>query len=33
MQAKVSEILQNYCDAAVTKLTRFSHFMDAANAV
>ena len=33
MQAKVTEILQNYSDAAVAKLTQFSHFMDAANAV
>ncbi len=33
MQAKVTEILQNYCDAAIVKLTRFSHFMDATNAI
>ena len=33
MQATVTEILQNYSDAAITKLTRFSHFIDAANAV
>ena len=33
MQAKVTEILENYCDAAVAKLTHFSHFIDAANAV
>lgn len=33
MQAKVTEILQNYCDAAIAKLTQFSHFIDAANAV
>ena len=33
MQAKVTEILQGYCDATVAKLTQFSHFIDAANAV
>ena len=33
MQAKVTEILQNYSDAAIAKLTQFSHFTDAANAV
>ena len=33
MQAKVSEILEGYCDAAVAKLTQFSHFINAANAV
>lgn len=33
MQAKVTEILQNYCDAAIAKLTQFSHFIDAANAL
>ena len=33
MQAKVTEILQNYCDAAIAKLTHFSHFIDAANAL
>ena len=33
MQAKVSEILQDYCDAAVAKLTQCSHFIDATNAV
>ena len=33
MQAKVTEILQNYCDAAIAKLTQFSHFINAANAV
>ena len=33
MQARVTEILQNYSDAAVAKLTQFSHFIDAANAV
>ena len=33
MQAKVSEILQNYCDAAIVKLTQFSHFVNAADAV
>lgn len=33
MQAKVTEILENYCDAAIVKLTQFSHFINAANAV
>ena len=33
MQAKVSEILQNYSDEASAKLTQFSHFIEAANAV
>ena len=33
MQAKVSEILQDYSDAAVAKLTQFSHFINATNAV
>ena len=33
MQTKVTEILQNYSDAAIVKLTRFSHFIDATNAV
>ena len=33
MQAKVSEILQNYSDEAIAKLTQFSHFIEAANAV
>jgi len=33
MQAKVTEILQNYGDATIAKLTQFSHFIDAANAV
>ena len=33
MQAKVTEILENYSDAAVVKLTQFSHFINAANAV
>ena len=33
MQAKVTEILQNYSDAAIVKLTQFSHFINAANAV
>ena len=33
MQAKVTEILENYSDAAIAKLTQFSHFVDAANAV
>ena len=31
--AKVSEILQDYSDEAIARLTRFSHFIDAANAV
>ena len=33
MQAKVTEILQDYSDEAITKLTQFSHFINAANAV
>lgn len=33
MQAKVSEILEGYCDAAVAKLTQSSHFINAAHAV
>ena len=33
MQAKVTEILDDYCDAAIAKLTQFSHFINAANAV
>ena len=33
MQAKVTEILENYSDAMVAKLTQFSHFINAANAV
>lgn len=33
MQAKVTEILENYCDATVAKLTQFSYFINAANAV
>ena len=33
MQAKVTEILENYSDAAIAKLTQFSHFTNAANAV
>ena len=33
MQAKVTEILEKYSDAAIAKLTQFSHFIDAANAV
>ena len=33
MQAKVTEILENYSDAAIAKLTQFSHFINAANAV
>ncbi len=33
MKAKVTVILQNYTDAAIAKLTKFSHFINAANAV
>ncbi|RKU33076.1 DDE endonuclease [Candidatus Poribacteria bacterium] len=33
MQAKVTEILDKYSDAAVAKLTGFSHFINAANAI
>ena len=33
MQAKVSEILLNYCDATIAKLTGFSLFIKAANAM
>ena len=33
MQAKVSEILHNYCDATIAKLTGFSLFIKAANAI
>ena len=33
MQAKVTEILCSYCDAATAKLTGFSHFIMAANAI
>ncbi len=33
MQAKVTEILQNYSDAAIAKITGFSHFINAANAI
>ena len=33
MQAKVTQILENYSDEAIAKLTRFSHFMNAANAL
>ncbi len=33
MQAQVTEILQSYSDAAIAKLTGFSHFIKAANAV
>ena len=33
MQAKVTQILENYSDAAIAKLTRCSHFMNAANAL
>ena len=33
MQARVSEILHNYCDATIAKLTGFSLFINAANAI
>lgn len=33
MQAKVSEILHNYSDAMIAKLTGFSLFINAANAI
>ena len=33
MQAKVTEILQNYCDATIAKLTGFSLFINVANAI
>ena len=33
MQAKVTEILGDYSDTAIAKLTRFSHFINAANAI
>ena len=33
MQAKVTQILDKYSDAAVAKLTGFSHFINAANAI
>ena len=33
MQAKVSQILEGYCDAVVAKLTQSSHFINAAHAV
>ncbi len=33
IQAEVTEILGNYSDAAISKLTQFSHFSNAANAV
>ena len=33
MQAKVTEILLNYSDAVIAKLTGFSHFIKAANAI
>ena len=33
MKTKVTEILQNYSHAALAKLTGFSHFINAANAV
>ena len=33
MQAKVTEILLNYCDTTVSKLTGFPYFLNAANAI
>ena len=33
MQTKVTEILLNYCDATMAKLTGFSHFIKAANGI
>ena len=33
MQAKVTEILLKYSDAVMAKLTGFSHFIKAANAI
>ena len=33
MQAKVTEILLNYSDATITKLTGFSYFINTANAI
>ena len=33
MQAKVTEILGNYSDTEIAKLTGFSHFINAANAI
>ena len=33
MQAKVTEILGDYSDTAIAKLTGFSHFINAANAI
>ena len=33
MQAKVTEILLNYSETAIAKLTGFSHFINAANAI
>ena len=33
MQAKVTEILADYSDTAIAKLTGFSHFINAANAI
>ena len=33
MQAKVTEILGDYSDTVIAKLTRFSHFINAANAI
>ena len=33
LQTKVTEILRNYSDTEIAKLTGFSHFIDAANAI
>ena len=33
MQAKITEILLHYSDAAIAKLTGFSHFINAANVI
>ena len=33
MQAKTTEILLNYSDAAIAKITGFSHFINATNAI
>ena len=33
LQAKVTEILGNYSDTEIAKLTGFSHFINAANAI
>jgi len=33
MQAKITEILTDYSDTEIAKLTAFSHFIKAANAI